>query len=249
MLSSETLSVTRLRSLQDRLRESIRDCGSVESAASHLVKLFADEFSGLVALARVFATIPFGRLPVFNRNAVATLAASKGGGLLGPDTPVLSLLATTGLLPEWCDRKRSRGHVGIPLMSREFVDSAPMVAALLSELRFTVDGHAPGKHDSIAERLIGGEPAGTLYVADAKTAVDSRKRKVIAAQDFVAAYGIESVFAVGGCWPNRDLVACIVFLRCSLDRSVVRRIAPLLSVFRAGTTPLAMHGRYFSDDF
>lgn len=245
MFSPASISVPRLRSLQGCLRENLRGCTSVEPAASHLVELFADEFAGRVVLARVFATVPFDRLPAFNRNATAALAASKGASdRLRPDTPVLSLLATRGQQPAWCDRRLSKGHVGIPLVSQDFVDAAPMVAALFAELGFSLVGRERG---ASCERLLGGESAGSMYVADAKTAVDQRGRKVIAAQDFVAVHGVETVFAVGGCWPNRDLVACIVFLQGSLGRAAVRRLAPLLSVFRAGTTSQAMHGRYFAD--
>jgi hypothetical protein len=239
------ISVPRLRSLQERLRESLQGCPSVELAASHLVKLFVAEFSGRVVLARVFATASFDRLPAFNRDATMALAASKGvGERLRSGTSVLSLLATHGKLPAWCDRRRSTGHVGIPLVSQDFVDAAPMVAALFAELGFSV---AASERSAPRPRLLGSESAGSMYVADAKTAVDDRGRKVIAAQEFVVTHEVETVFALGGCWPNGDLVACIVFLQGPLERATVRRLAPLLSVFRAGTTPQAMHGRYFAD--
>ncbi len=245
---SAKLSVPRLRSLQERLRDDLRGSASVESATSHLVRLFADEFAGRVALARVFATVPFGRLPAFNRDAASAFAASKGvGHLVRPDTPVLSLLATQGRLPAWCDRRRSRGHVGIPLVSPGVVEAAPMVAALFAELGFSLGGGAEKGPGAPPESLLGGESARSMHVADARTAVDARGRKIIAAQDFVAAHGVETVFAVGGCWPNRDLVACIVFLQGPLDRATVGRLTPLMGVFRAGTTSQAMHGRYFTD--
>jgi hypothetical protein len=241
-------SVTRLRVLQNRLRDSMRHSAAIETAAADLAQLIFDEFPGQVALARVFATIPFERLPAFNRRVSLSLATAKDvAGLLRPETPVLSLLASRGLLPEWNDRRRSERHVGIPLVSQDFVRSTPMVATLLSELGYQLDGLDPYKGRALTERLIGGESAGTMYVDDAKSALDALKRKVVPAQDFVAAHGVETVFAIGGCWPNQSLAACIVFMRCPLSRTFVRRIAPVLSVFRAGTTPLAMHDRYFLD--
>jgi hypothetical protein len=248
MSTATDLSVARVRSLQDRLRLAMQGCVAVETAGLALVRLLFDEFPGRVALARAFATVPYGQLPSFNRDAVVRLASEAGvRGQLRPDTPVLSLLATRGLLPEWNDRRRSAGHVGVPLVSDEFVRSVPMVAALFSELRFTIDAQRERRGAGLRVELVGGEGAGHMYVADARAAVDAERRKIVPAQAFVAEHGIETVFALGGCWPNRCLVAGIVFMRGRLEREVVRRLAPLLSVFRTGTTSLAMDARYFVD--
>jgi hypothetical protein len=149
-------------------------------------------------------------------------------------------------MPEWNDRARSKGRVGIPLVSAEFVRSIPMVSALLCELGATpawVDQRASGVQ---VEHLLGGEASAVFHVADAATATDTQGRKVIPAQDFVAAHRIATVFGMGGFWPNGDLVASILFSREVVDRSTVRRLAPILSVFRAATTGLVMKGLYFA---
>jgi hypothetical protein len=120
-----------------------------------------------------------------------------------------------------------------------------MVAALLSDLGVSM---GPQSADGMQrDGLLGGEATGIFYVEDAATTVDARARKIIPAQDFVAAYGVKTVFGMGGAWANGEAVACIVFGRKFLARNVARRVAPLLSVFRAATNTLAVSGRHFEE--
>lgn len=59
------------------------------------------------------------------------------------------------------------------------------------------------------------------------------------------AYDIKTVFGMGGSWPDGSLSAFVVFTRETIGVGVVRRLAPLMTVFRSCTTSLVMRGRYF----
>jgi hypothetical protein len=120
-----------------------------------------------------------------------------------------------------------------------------MLAAILPELGVTASWIEHRTDGVVVDQLLGGEAPGVFYVEDARTATDAQGRKVIPAQDFVNEHAVETVFGMGGAWPNGHLAIAIVFARARVDRSVVRRLAPLLGVFRSATTPLAMRGSTF----
>src|SRR4028119_1866178 len=143
--------------VQDLLRTALHNSQSLEESAQWLAELFCSQFSESVVLARCFVTIPYKLLPEENRRFVQLLARRHAvEELLRDETIVLTLLGTSGLKPSWNDRRLSQGHIGIPLISADFVDSIPMVARLLKELdvdmewldsqdmNFVERGHAAG---------------------------------------------------------------------------------------------------------
>lgn len=240
-------SVAHVRALQDRLRGAVQDATALDGASQSFAKTMAEEFKETV-LARVFSTVTFGVLPETTRTFVSQRAREgKIESLMKPETPVLCLMGTFGVEPEWRQRALSKRHLGIPLASEGFTRSLPMISALLSQVGFDPLGSREETSGIRVDQLLGGEGAGVFHVEDARSAIDSQGRKVIASQDFVAAYGIKTVYGMGGCWPDGSFVTCIVFTREQLDRTTIRRVAPVLSVFRAVTTPLVARGRYFAD--
>ena len=140
--------------LQPRVEESER----LEDAAQALATALHTQFDESVVIARVFVTVPFGDLPEDNKTFVKGLAEGAGSGTdLKPGTPVLSLVGTHGQESDWNDRRRSKGHVGIPLISSAFVGAIPMISRLLKELGVPIDwidsprslsGIAPSKQES-----------------------------------------------------------------------------------------------------
>src|SRR5262249_33148684 len=114
-------------------------------------------------------------------------------------TPVLCLVGTQGQAENWNDPRKSKQHQGIPLISVDFVDGVPMIARLLRELRVPLDWIE--SHD--ARRLVTtiGSTIGLFFVEDAARAMDDKGRMVIPAVDFVFAYGVKTVFGVGGAYP------------------------------------------------
>jgi hypothetical protein len=233
--------VAKIRMLQDRLRQGLIGAKALEQAAQLLASLVATEFVESVVLARVYATLRFESLPHENRQ----FARNAGNTApLDPGVPVLSLMGTYGDSADWRDRRSSRGHVGFPLLSRDFVSSRPMMASLLSGL-----GLMPQSFDRrLARARSDAQPiaaSSVFHVFDAQTARDTEGRHIISSQPFVSAYSVKTVFGLGGTWPNGSLVACVVFTREALPRANVRRFAPMLGVFRACTTSLVMNERFF----
>jgi hypothetical protein len=248
MTTSATLAtVTRseLEELESRIRASASKANSLDVAAQAFTREMFDSFPGSTALARVYATVPYGVLPTESRAFVEKLVAAKGDqGRLQAETPVLSLLGSYGLLPEWRDRKLSQGHVGIPLIDSRFVASIPMVARLLQELGSPLDwlDDTPAAY---VRRLVGGFN-GVFYVPEAATAKDAHGRLIVPAQDFVAEHNVKTVFGMGGHYLDGTLVLAIVFARESLPRSQAETFASLISNFKTATSAIVRRRAIFT---
>jgi hypothetical protein len=220
--------------LERRFQRAIHRAPSLEVAAQRYVETVYTGLQDSIALLRLFATVRFRELPARNREFVRALGEATGAAhAITEDTLVLSLLGTMGAEPAWCDRHQSANHVGIPLVSREFVAAIPMIARLLKQLGVELDW-IDRKDTAIVGKTFGVQ-SGVFYVADAATAVDSQKRKIIAAQDFVARYGIESVWGVGGGYVGTPVYAIITaFCRDHLDEHIDRFKAETLSLVQSG---------------
>lgn len=228
----------------DDLRIRIRDCASLERAAQQIACVMHENFSESTVLARVYTTVKHSELPAEAGTFVRSLAEQAGDTSRVTDaTPVLALLGSHGIEEAWCDRRRSEGHKGIPLLSGAFVDAIPMLARLLRELGIDLSwlDEAP---EVVTRRLLGGFN-GLFYVHDATTARDARGRPIIPAADFVAKYGVKTVFGTGGFYPDGTLVVCIVFTRETLARSTVERLASLISMVKGETFGVARSRRFF----
>src|SRR5262245_7688192 len=110
---------------------------SLEEAAQALAAALYTQFAESTILARVFITVPFAALPPLTQAFVRALPGAAAA--LTEATPVLSLVGTQGQKPEWNDRRKSKQHRAIPLISVEFVDGIPMIARLLRELGVPLD--------------------------------------------------------------------------------------------------------------
>ena len=115
--------------LWSKVEPSVKQSQSIEAAAQAVAEALHTQFEESVVLARVYLTSPFDALPQTNKDFVQKLVESAGAAddLKGA-TPVLSLIGTYGQEAEWCDRRNSKGHVGIPLISSAFVGAIPMIS-------------------------------------------------------------------------------------------------------------------------
>jgi hypothetical protein len=213
---------------------------SIQAAGQRLAEIFARRFSSIV-LARMFAVLPLSSLP--EREQTRGRQAVSDDPRLAPETRVLSLLGTAGHDKTWNDRARSKGHLAVPLLDRAFVEGAPMIAKLLVDLG--VDLGAIDTRLPIASRRMLGGNNGTFFVADAQSAVDSRGRRVIGAEDFVSRYAIRTVFGMGGAYLDGAIVVAIFFTNEVVDRLIVDRLPSLISNFKMATSKLAAEGRFF----
>jgi histone H3/H4 len=224
----------------------VKQASSLEKAAQELAKEFHTRFAESVVVARVFVTVPFGLLPTSNSEFVQHLAESAGGAVdLKPETPVLSLVGTHGHEENWNDRTKSKGHVGIPLISSAFVGAIPMIARLIKELGVPLEW--VDRHDSGMIIRTMGTSAGLFFVDDAGEATDHQGRKIIAAQDFVSAHNVKSVFGIGGAYPTGQILVVVVFCRDTISRATAERFLALTNLFISQTSGLAEPAKVFVD--
>jgi hypothetical protein len=210
--------------------ERLPEVATFEDAAQRTVEVIYTAFRSSLVLVRLFITVPFSELPRDTQRTVREAAEGyKAAALVRPDTVVLSLAGTVGRRPEWNDRKQSRRHQGIPLISSRFVESIPMTSRLLHQLGLGVEW-IDNTDLSLFEQNMGTR---LFYVPDAETTVDRVLRKVIPDQDFVRTNGVKTVFGVGGSFVLRQsaLLAMVVF--CS---EVVPK--PVAELFSTLTTQL-----------
>lgn len=230
--------------IQDRLRPGLRAAATLEDAAQALVSAICTEFPAGMVLARTFLTLPFARLPEDLRRAAWSCVEDQTlHAAVGPTTPILALLSTCGREVEWCDRRRSRGHAAIPLSSRSFVDSIPMVARMLHEMGIDLGLETGG--DPYVERILGAGWVGLFHVDDARTARDDKGRRIIPANDFVERYGVRSVFGLGKAYGNGSIASVVVFATSVLPRATVESLVPIVNQFKAETIDLMGRGAIF----
>lgn len=225
---------------------AIRGQSAVEGVAQQFTDMVYRRFEESLVLTRLFATVPMGRLPSSNRDFVTSLASSAGiSEFVNEDTMVLSLLGTSGKLPEWNARRASRGHVGIPLASGEFVDSIPMMSRLLKEIGLHLDWIDDWDTQIVSKGFLS-QSTGMFYVKDAGTAEDQDRRRIIAAQDFVARHGLKTVFGFGsGFHGNPTLVVLIAFTRETLEKSVLRPLIKVMEGFKRSAMESVLAGNFF----
>jgi len=220
----------------------------LEDAAQILLTALYNHFEDSVVLARIFLTVPFLSLPPSNEAFVRQMAESAGvASELKATTPVLSLLGTRGRERDWNDRRNSKGHIGIPLVSSAFVDSIPMISRVLKELG--VPMHWVDSQDSQVVLEAMGRAASLFFVEDAANAVDHQGRKIIVAQDFVSKYDVVGVFGTGSVYPNGQILVLIVFCKEAVPRKVAEQFLALVEMFKQRTKTLAASTRIFAEGF
>lgn len=237
--------------LYDKISDDLTGCRYLEEAAQRFTEIIYGELSDSIALTRLFVTVPFRDLPPANRRFVTKLAASTGiSSLIREETSVLSLLGTQGEKPAWNSRHDSEGHVGIPLASADFVEEIPMVSRLLHELGLGLDWIDSADATIVSRKI--GKMAGVFHVEDAKNSVDNRHRKIIAAQDFVEAHKIKTVFGVGGTYlyfnaPPNTFIVNINFTRHNIPKRQAELFMSLINVFKTKTVNLHAASKIFAE--
>ena len=208
---------------------------SLEEAAFKIVQyLYAElghrEVAGQrPALIRFYKTRPFGELDTRLKNFARQVAS---GSQLDETTRCLTLVATTGMEPEWCDATRSVGHQAIPLPSENIVEQAPMIAQLIREMGLAIREVIDPDPSLIHERS--GKTYNVFHVEDA---VGS---PYIPVQDeFVMKYGIRSVIGFGGLLPDGELFAVIVFARGPIPKDSAERFRNIALDVKAIMHPFA----------
>ncbi len=231
--------------LQNKMKGIAHESNTLADAAQQYMSILYDELKESIILTRLFATIPFKDLPKSNKEFVKTLAHSSGvSKQIKEETLILSLLGTRGAKPEWNDRRKSKGHVGIPLASSDFIDKIPMMSRLLKQLGAGIDWIEETDTKLVAKTFK--NISGVFYVKDAETEVDNKGRKIIAAQDFVKEEKVKTVFGIGGTYVKTSLFFTnIIFLREFIEKQMAEQFMLQANKFKIATTGLVADGKIF----
>jgi hypothetical protein len=194
--------------------------GCMELAASAVVRYLYDAFRSAeedntrqCVLVRFYKTHPYGLLePDLQHFADALLGAPPRD----PGIECLTLLATVGDEPEWCDRHRSRGHRAIPLASEELVEEAPMIAQLFRG--FGIDVRQVVRPGAPLLQATGSRSFDVFHVAEALGSPH-----IPAQAGFVEPYGVRSVVGFGGALRSGELFAVILFARVPIAAQTADR--------------------------
>lgn len=188
------------------------DPPTLEDAAERAVEFFYRELvdergEPACALVRFFKTHPYGDLPE-DLQAVVRAASPDAASL--PDLRCLTLVATRGEEADWNSRLASRGHRAIPLTSVEMVQQAPMIAQLITQLGLPI---ANVVRPSRALLLDQEQTAHNVFFVP--RALGSPH--IVAQDEFVVRYGIQSVLGFGGLLATGDLFAVILFSKVAIS--------------------------------
>lgn len=245
MLAINNCSASEIKLFRDRIQEDVSTCAHVQAAAQRYAHLLYEEFKEAAVLVRLFVTLPYQDLPPRDKTFVTGLARAENlSAQLNDKTRVLSLLGTAGTQPQWNDRYQSQSHLGIPLLTANFVKSIPMVSRLMNDMGIDLAWFDELDQEIVIKSL--GHTAGVFYVRDAMTRLDQQQRKIVSAQDFVAAHKIKTVFGLGGSYLNGSFVTIIIFTRETIEQDRVERLTPLINTFKVATMSKLMQGAIFA---
>jgi hypothetical protein len=213
-----TFGLTEMLRVSTQVRRVAGGAPSMEEATNRICRFLFDEFvdgggERQCALVRCYKTHPYGGLPLsLQRFADRAL----DGVPAQPATKCLTLLATVGEYARWNQRRSSRGHQAIPLVSAALVEKTPMIAQLIRQFGLDISTLLDPTPEILSDLL--GKTYGVFHVADALGSP-----YIPAQRDFVEAYRIKSVVGFGGSLRSGDLYAIILFTRATVSREVAER--------------------------
>lgn len=201
------------------IREIVQGQTSLAPAADAIVRHFYDGFVGIGDGARQCLLVRFYKTHAYESLTPELQRFARG---LLPDAPsasavnCLTLLATVGDEPDWCDRRRSRGHQAIPLVSVDMIEQAPMIAMLLRDLgldaREVIEPATPAVYPHTGK---------SFNVFHVEHALGSQY--IPAQAEFVVPYGVRSVVGFGGLLRSGSLFAVIIFARVPIAPGTAER--------------------------
>jgi hypothetical protein len=218
------------------VKHKVKHLNTLEAVSQVFMESIFDTFKESVILCRLFVTVPYNKLPEFNKNFVSKLTkAKKVDNLLNDDTLVLSLLGSCGIEKKWKNRRSSQNHIGIPLISSAFIEEIPMMSRLLKELGVNINWIDNNDTDLVKHTI--GNLNGMFYVKEATTETDQNGRLIIAAQDFVKKYNVKTVIGFGGSYVASDtFFTSIIFLNEKLIQAEARRFTSEMSFLKTIST-------------
>ncbi len=221
------------------LRNAASNAHSTDEAATAIVGYLHSQSADPVTLEPQCALVRFYRTASYRDldPSVQAFAASRlGVSAPDPAMKVLSLTATVGIEPQWCDPGLSVDHRAIPLPSVEIVEQAPMIAELIRAMGIEIaDVVSP--------------PIALFENADGRTynvfhVEHARGSPFIPAQSgFVIPYGIESVVGFGGLLSTGEFFAVVMFSRVHIGKEPASRFRNVALDVKAILYPLVNRDR------
>ena len=220
--------------------------GTIEQTGQEFMNLLYNKLTDSIVLCRFFLTVELVNLPDENRRFVNNLTKPfKIKNKLDLNSLVLTLLGTKGENPEWNDRRNSKGHIGIPLLSADFIDKIPMMSRLLKQMGMNLEWIDSDIQTSTRKSF--GSLSGVFYVHNASTDKDSKDRYIISAQDFVKEYNVKSVFGFGGGFiGNPIFFTVIIFLRENIAKVQAEKFISIANSFKFITMHLVEQRKIFN---
>ncbi|MGK2963584.1 MAG: hypothetical protein ACSLFK_15805 [Gemmatimonadaceae bacterium] len=217
------------------IRAAAAHAESIDEAASGIVGYLYSELRNESAAAQRPALVRFYKTQTFGslEPRLKSFALSKlGRSTVQSDVRCLTLLATAGQEPEWCDPRQSVDHQAIPLPSESIVENAPMIAQLIRELGLAISDIVSPDPSLIPEKA--GRTYNVFHVPEALGSP-----YIPAQAEFVERYGIRSVIGFGGLLPDGELFAVIIFARGPIPEDSASRFRNIALDVKAVIHPFA----------
>ena len=220
------------------LRGAAAEATTVPEAAQSIVDYLYEECghphaARSCALVRFYKTYSLGDLePRLQTFATARLAGIEPSSTM----KCLTLVATIGQEPKWCDPRQSVGHQAIPLPSAQMVEGAPMIAQLIREMGLEISDVV-----SPDEQLIQQSAGKSYNVFHVERALGSPY--IPAQEDFVKPYGVRSVLGFGGLVGEGDFFAVIMFSRGRIPAASAARFRNIALDVKAVIHPIVVGKR------
>jgi hypothetical protein len=225
---------------------SLNEFNTAQELAQKFVDICYEHFQRSLVLLRLFSTVSYSAMSAQDRQLVDKRANTSGTmHLLRESTPILTILGTKGLNADWNERDKSQGFRCIPLVSSRYVASLPMLCMQFMSMKFDFN-----KFDDwdalIVENGSLCEYSGMLYINDAGIDKDSQNRMIVPRQEFVANYGVKTVFGFGRGYSNRPtIVTLFAFTNEIFCKAVAEPFAQLLDAYTSASEALIENGAIF----
>jgi hypothetical protein len=223
VIDLEKFDIGAMLELNRGLTESCREVVSEEDFATRVAHWFRENLTArgrkACALARYYKAMAHAELPAPVQGLAQRIAPA-----IKPTNLCLALLGTAGEEEAWNDRRRSQSHQAIPLVSRDFIERAPMMSQLLHQFGVELDwlvGPTPSLVDAREREF------NVFHVEEASGS------PFVPGQNFVRDYGVKSVLGLGAMMPGGGFFAVILFVRARIDRATAQRFRPVPLTLKA----------------
>ncbi len=218
-------------------------CAGARCLADHAqaaCSLVYERSSSTLALLRCWAVMRFADQPAGNQAfAREWLRRRQLSDRLQPDTPVLALMGSAGRDRDWNDRRRSAGHLALPLFSSVMLHKTPLVGALFEQLEIGTSWLDKPERGAIGE--VGSRAAGQFFVPDMRKLLARTEARGLSGQ------GVRSAFGGASSYIGRDAFLIVLgFASVELDPRSAGLATLLARFIRAGTYRMVDAGRYFT---